>query len=213
MTDHPTGKKRGRNFSPLVWVVDHDLKTSAQCLSHKYLEKTISYLCDCLLMARIYTIKGVRTKRMMDYWTADDARKFNFLEDVASGLSMIHFKLVSNFQNKVVKWTRKCLENYQYFHDYLALCLEEWDKRGYPEHVKQDLGDTLLSVSPPRRLLQSHRPVVLEWKTLPPKYREKDVIMGMRRYYCARIADPMKEFADNPNGVPGFFNTVLETFG
>lgn len=200
--------KKGGGFTPLVWVVDQDLKTSAQSLAKPYLERSISNMCAALLAARIYAIKGVRTKRILDYWMEDD-RKFNFLEDIASGLSTVNFKIVLNFGNKVIKWTRKCQENYQYFKDYLALCLEEWDARGYAEHPRQDLADTLLSVPNPRRLPYSHKPVVLEWKTLPPKYRQKDVIAGIRNYYCSKIEDPMAAYADCPRGIPSFFNTTL----
>jgi hypothetical protein len=161
-----------------------------------------------LLGARMHVLTGVHNKKMFDYWVAP-ARYAEFMEKVAPGLSSVKFKARVAFNNRVLKWTRKCRENYVYFRDYLMVCIEEWNIRGYGAHELEDLADTLASAAVPERLPSSNRPVVLEWKTIPPKFRQKDIVMAYRRYYCARVADPEAEYASNPRGVPAFFRESL----
>ncbi len=202
------GGLRRKTYNPLVWVIDPDLQVSAESLSKKYLDKTISGLCAVLLNARLYAVKGIRNKRGLDY-ALSSPQKIEFLESVATGLSTASFTpTLIQPGHRVTKWARKCQENYQYFKDYLEKCMIEWNARGYPEHGKDELAALLLSCPNPRRLPFSRRPVALEWKVLPPKFRQKDVIGGMRKYYCSRIKDPLAEYADCARGVPPFFNTT-----
>lgn len=202
------GGSRRKLYNPIVWVIDSDLQVSAESLSKKYLDKTITGLCAVLLNARLYAVCGIRNKRALDFML-ESPRRSEFLESVLPGLSTASFTpTIIQPAHRVTKWTRRCQENYSYFKDYLEKCMAEWNARGYPDHGKDELAALLLSSPNPRRLPFSRKAVVLEWKVLPPMFRQKDVIGGMRKYYCSRIKDPLAEYADCARGVPAFFNTT-----
>ena len=47
--------------------------------------------------------------------------------------------------------------------------------------------------------------IILPWKSLPVKYRKKNIIEGYRAYYVHQVFDPIGDYMGSSRNVPEFF--------
>lgn len=201
-----------RSYSPYIWILDNDTQLSAQMLSDKLLAITLKHLIECLVKALYYNY-GIRTRAIFDYKFSDKNKESTVqelfpLEDPTKILGLYKFSF-SHYSNRSVKWARKCKEHLIFCRSYLFHCLVESYFRN-PNLRNKDIyrfAEIVLEIN--LKLIKIpfaniNEIVYTEWKSVPPKYRSKDQISGLRKFLISRIEDPYRDYQITKREIPRF---------
>ena len=96
--------------------------------------------------------------------------------------------------------------------DYLRICLEEELFRFGKNRKSHEIGNLLVLMDDgfcqkiPKGNLSK---IVLEWKSIPTRYRKKDIIEGYRSLFLSKIENPFETYAMSKRDVPTF---VMDKF-
>ena len=194
-----------RSYNPLVWFLYEDLGKSAQSLTNEFLNKSIKNALQ-LIVCTHYYYKGIHTKKIFDYLFAKDRREQS-IDNYFPGFNCKYSFKFALYKNRVAKWARACKENYSLLAAYLICMLEEWSYR-FPRkpHKFCDVACYFLDENNiVDKLPNANLKVVLpEWKSIPLKYRFKDIYLSYRKFYKSKIKDPFKEYEKVSRDIPDF---------
>lgn len=196
--------KRPKIYPIQIWFLDSDLQKSAKCLSNKFLYKTINGCMQALIASRFYFI-GIRNKKFYKYFFSKE-RKQQTMDKYFPLWPMEKPPSFSNFDTKQSKWTRKCLEHVEYVKKYLDfLCIEyefRFKKQSSAEKFLEWLDCDAPKINIPSGNLTK---ITLEWKSIDPKFRDKDIIKGYRNKYKAIFQNDGIQIKDFTNrDIPEF---------
>lgn len=196
--------KRPKIYPIQIWFLDDDLQKSAEYLSNKFLYKTINGCMQALIAARFYFI-GIRNKKFYKYFFSKE-RKQQTMDKYFPLWPMEKPPLFSNYDTKQSKWTRKCLEHIEYVKTYLdILCLEyefRFKKQSSVEKFLEWLDNDAPKINIPKGNIAK---IILEWKSIDPKFRNKDIIKGYRNKYKAIFQNDGIQIKDFTNrDIPEF---------
>lgn len=188
-----------------IWFLDDDLQRSAEFQTNKTLLKSIDGCFQALVCARLYFI-GIRTKTFYKHYFS----KENSLETKERFFPCWPLKKNPSFQaytSKTSKWTRMCLEHYEYVRHYLRALLDEYQFRFNKDHGLSKFLDWLDFDAPsldiPRANLKA---VSIPWKCLNPRWRRKTLVDGYRLQFVHSFEDddPFKAYAGSCRDIPDF---------
>ena len=196
--------------TPFVWILDEDLSRSAKFLPNKMLELNIRHLMSCLFLARCYFL-GIRTQAIFKWKFSKDNIEDTLsdmfpLENPISMKSMGKFSF-SSYSNRTAKWCRKCKEHYMVFKNYLRECLAEEEFRFGKIRKSHAFGEILVDSNDgfeDKIPLGNLSKVVYEWKSIPVKFRCKDILEGYRKLFLSKVEDPFEEYAMTKRDIPDF---------
>lgn len=171
-----------KSYPIQIWFLDSDLRKSAEYLTNKCLVKSISGCFQALICARFYFV-GVRNRKVYKYYF-DRARKTETMGKLFPAWSLKIKPSFMTYTSRVSKWTRKCAEHYDYIVEYLGCLLEEYEYRynkphGLAKFLEWESFDAPKLNIPKGNLKQ----ITLEWKSINPRYRNKDIIAAYREQY------------------------------
>lgn len=199
---------------PFVWILDNDLNVSVQYLPNKYLDNTISHLISCLISTRYYWF-GIRTQAIFKYKFSKDHKEETISElfptQDPDEIASLHKFSFGSYSNRTAKWCRKCREHYLTFQNYLGACIQEEMFRFGKLRKAHQIGIFLLENDGFENKIPEGKlsKIVYEWKCLPVKYRQKDVVEGYKSLFLSKIENPFEEYALSKRDIPDF---VMEKF-
>lgn len=105
--------------------------------------------------------------------------------------------LLSNYDSKQSKWTRKCLEHVNYVKEYLEVLCQEYEFRFKKMNTAEKFLEWWNNDAPILKIPQGNlKKITLEWKSLDPKYRQKDIVAGYRAQCKALLQNDGIEIKD-----------------
>lgn len=183
-------KKKYKNFDPLIWFLYDDPEKSCQELSTQYLAKSIKHSIQVMISVHYY-FAGIMNKKAFMYWLdSDPDRKTQMTDKMFPGCQTMSVRKYSySFaKHRVSKWARKCLEHYLLVERFLVAALAEWEFRYHHQFNMFDVADELLFCGPPSALKKANlKKIQVEWKSIPPKYRNKDIHLSYRKYFLRKL--------------------------
>lgn len=175
-----------KSYPIAIWFLDDNLVTSAQMLTDKALDKTIRCCVQALTAARFYFI-GIRNQKFYKFYFSKDKRQ----ETLDRFFPLWPFQkppLFSGYGSKIGKWTRMCREHYDYIVQYLDILLQEYQYRHKKLHVGSKFYEWLAVDAPQLSIPEAHlKKITVEWKSLNPRHRKKNIIEGYKSQYKAMI--------------------------
>jgi len=185
---------------PFLIILDEDLETAAHMLTEKDLGRQIVNAHKLLL--RVYFKQYGLTNA--NVWKQVVNTKNSVLDKAFPGWPNSRYPaLPPKCKILEFKFTKLCLNNFNYVLQYAVLLCNEYEKRYHKKHVKletfQWIGDNLPPL-PYSSTYKAKYPIL----TIPIRFREKDYITSARNLYKAIIEKPMEEY--NKVDVPDFFN-------
>lgn len=196
--------KRPKTYPVQIWFLDEDLQKSAQCLSNGLLYKSIKGCMQALITARFYFI-GIRSKKFYKHFF-DKEHKLETMDKFFPLWPMEKQPLFSNYDTRQSKWCRKCLEHVEYVKKYLEILCLEHEFRFRKVSSASKFLDWLENDAPPLKIPRGNlKKIVLEWKTIDPKYRSKDIVAGYRAQCKALLQNDGIQVKDFTNrDIPEF---------
>lgn len=185
-----------------IWFLDNDLTLSAQSLTTKKLNKTIFGCYYSLIAARFYAI-GIRTSGIYHYRFGK-----SFVEDTMGkyfiGWPDNEPPKFLKYSSPESKWTRSCLENYNFILKYLAILLDEYYLRTKNQHKFSKFLDWFNEIEPLPLYSTNNTKIILPWKNLEQKYQKRDIIQGYRLKYMDSVDynDIIKEYNLSKRDIP-----------
>ena len=175
-----------KTYPIAIWFLDDNLVTSAQMLTDKALDKSIRGCIQALTTSRFYFI-GIRNQKFYKFFFSKEKQQ----ETLDRFFPLWPFQkppLFSGYGNKIGKWTRKCKEHYNYIVSYLDILLQEYQFRHQKQHIGTKFFEWLTEDAPEIHIPEAHlKKIVVEWKSLSPRHRKKNIIDGYRSQYKAMI--------------------------
>ena len=110
------------------------------------------------------------------------------------------------FKHRTTKWARKCSEHMKFLEDFVWSGICEWQERTGSSHPCQDFAEYLCVIDPAsNRIPKANlKRLVLEWKNIPPQYRQNDIYKAFRVFYAYCIGDPWTAYAKDKVDIPEF---------
>ena len=195
---------------PNIIFLDTNLDLSAQYLTNKHLDNCIKSCNDVLLSSLFYMI-GIRSKKFHKFYFSGDKRKESMDKwfptyPLKSGPAFI------KYNSQEARWCRKCKNHYDYILRYFESLLNEYAYRFHNDHKLYEMLDFFkmimyeISVKYGIRVVYIRDlKITLPWKSLPVRYRKKNIIEGYRAYYVHQIFDPIGDYMGSSRNVPEFF--------
>lgn len=173
---------RKRFYHIQIWFLDSNLQTSAENLTNYFLDKTIQGCNQALAIAHMY-FGGIRSAHSYKYYY-DPSRVDETMSKLFPGWpSKVTPKRISHGSAES-KWTRQCLEHYNYILAYYRILLEEYYFRFKRSNKYESLCTWFEEAGPPDALVKAKlAKISLPWKNLNPRNRTKDIICGYRTQY------------------------------
>lgn len=207
--------KKWKRYDPLVWVLDMDTKKSAEMLDDYHLSKNIDHLVQ-IFVDIVYYVNGIRNKRMFNILFGQEKYRDGTILACFPFFDVPYFKFTfALYDHRVTKWTRKCKEHYEFFEDYLLDCLNEFEFRFKRQHGLFDIANYLLTNS---ALVKSYIPkgnikeIQLEWKSISPRFRNKDILLSYQKFYAYKLGDPFVAYNKCIRDIPEFLLKNIENF-
>ena len=197
-------------LAPIILFLDKDPAASAQALTNYHLETGIKGASQTLLCTLFYLV-GIRNRTIFSHYVSTD-RWDDTKAKYFPNWPMKAMPRFSYYSSPEAKWCRKCADHYRLVSDYLGEMLDEHEFRTGGEHELRKLYEFLritpmeLGVRYGYKLpsLKDPSKVQLPWKSLPVKFRKKDIIEGYRSYYRSLIISPLDAFLGTKRDVPDF---------
>ena len=194
-----------------IWFLDDDLHKSASFLTEKALLRSIDGCIGSMLSAYFY-FTGVRSKKMYDYWFADE-RRAETMSRLFPNWPIKKKPSFAAYGRKESRWCRACKENYDYVSSYLSLLLNEFESRHGSICAERDNVASWLMLDMPKIDFPyaGIDKIVLPWKAIDPKFRRTCIVEWYRLQFIASFedSDPFKAYANCPRDIPEF---VVEHF-
>lgn len=173
---------KNKSYPIQIWFLDQDLQRSASFLSDKFLVKNINGCIQALLSVYFYFL-GIRNKKFYDYYFNKE-RKQQTLDKLFPLWPFNKSPSYQQYTSKVSKWCRKCNEHFQYVKQYLEICCNEYQYRFGKQHSAIKLVNWIEYDAKKIPIKNSNvKNIVLEWKSINPKFRKKDIIQAYRLQY------------------------------
>ena len=179
-------RKMKKQYPIQIWFLAEEPMTSAQMLSNKLLVKNIKGCIQSLVCSYFYYI-GIRSIKFYKYFFSKEKKqetmdKFFFSWPLSKQPSF------QQYGTRISKWCRKCKEHFEYVKSCLQACCSEYEYR-FNKQCKECnfvewLENDAVQIKIPTANLKS---VTLEWKSLDPKYRRKDIVEGYKLQYKAKL--------------------------
>lgn len=188
-----------------IWFLDDDLQKSAEYQTNKTLMKSIDGCYQALVAARLYFI-GIRSKTFFKHYFSKVCLK----ETMDRFFPLWPLKRLPSFQNyssKTSKWTRMCLEHYEYVRMYLRDLLDEYQFRFKKEHGLAKFLEWMSTDAPPLEIPEAHlTKISIPWKCLNPKWRRKILVDGYRQQFVHSFEDDdaFKAYQGSCRDIPDF---------
>lgn len=194
---------------PLILFLDENLEKSSQMLSNAHLDSNIKNCCQ-ILMCSLFYVVGIRSKKMHSYYFSKD----RYEESTRRFFSNYPFKQKPKFvkyNSQEAKWCRKCKNHYDVISEYLEKLFNEYSYRFGYDHELYEMLD-FLKMEPFYITLNhgytypfvENLKIQLPWKSLPLKFRKKDIIEGYKQYYKHIIIDPLFEYENSKRDIPEY---------
>lgn len=179
---------RRKQYPIQVWFLDADLHKSAQLLSDKMLVKTM-YGCMQALVASYFYFIGIRSNTFYKHYF-DKSHKKETLEKFFPMWPLKKTPSFNQYSSKISKWCRKCKEHFDYLTQYLSILNEEYEYRMQKQHETYRFVEWLQVDALQLKIPYAHlSKIVIEWKSLNPRYRSKDIIAGYRKQYKSVLSN------------------------
>lgn len=171
-----------KSYPIQVWFLDEDMQKSASYLTNKLLNKSILGCYQALLSARFYFI-GIRNQKAFK-WHFDKARKAETMEKFFPAWPLKMRPSFMQYGSRLSKWTRKCDEHVRFIKAYMSELTAEYEYRFGREHGLHKFLVWLDLDAPKLAIPEGHlTKITLEWKSINPRYRSKDIIAAYRTQY------------------------------
>ena len=197
--------KHQKTYPIQIWFLDDDLQKSAEYQTNKTLMKSIDGCFQALVAARLYFI-GIRTKTFFKHYFSKEKAK----ETMEQFFPLWPLKRRPSFQNytsKTSKWTRMCLEHYEYVKRYLGILLDEYQYRFQKEHGLGKFLEWLDLDAPKLAIPEAHlAKISIPWKCLNPRWRRKVLVDGYRQQLVHSFEDDdaFKAYQGSCRDIPDF---------
>jgi len=170
---------------------------SAQYHTNKLLNKSINGCFQAICAAYFY-FYGIRNKKFYKYYF-DKEHKHTTMDRFFPCWPLKIWPKFQSFGTRQSKWTRKCKEHFDYVKNYMNILLDEYEYRTGKEH---GLGKFLewVDIDAPKITIPEGKlkSITLEWKTLNPRFRRKDIIEGYKlqyKHYLSNSGIDMQDFS------------------
>lgn len=197
-----------RFYHPVILFLDDDLEKSAQALTSDFLDVNIRHAQQVLFDALFYFV-GIRSKKFYDHYFNKDNKKDSIEKWFPSFPRKKKFPGFSFYNSVESRWTRMCLEHFQYMSRYFECMIREHEYRTGHEHdltVMVDFFNMIplnMTLTSGIRIPSAHlEKITIPWKNLAPQYRKKDIVEGYRKYYRTLVYDPLNQYADTGRDIP-----------
>lgn len=193
-----------KRYDPHVWFLFSDLELSAKSLSNYYLNKSIKSGIQILVCAYYY-FGNIHNKRMFKLKFSKDKRD----DTIYDLFPNINFKFKFNFllyTSETAKWSRKCYEHFDLLERYILYLLREYQYRNHNKiHPMSEMYFYIVNDNIKNRFPKANlKEISPNWKSISKKYRNRDVYLSYRNYYCSKIVDPIEEYNESRRDIPEF---------
>lgn len=161
-------------------------------------------VCSLLYMV------GIRNKKACKYYFCKE-RKYESLQNYFPQWPMKESPKFVKYNSQESKWCRKCKNHYDVILLYFEKLLDEYAFRFGKDHVLYEMLDFLkmeqyfISLRFGIKVIHiNDLKIVLPWKSLPLKFRKKDIIEGYKQYYKSIIIDPLFEYEYSKRDIPEY---------
>jgi len=161
-------------------------------LADKQLDKSINGCMQAIISAYFYYF-GIRSKKFYQFFFSKE-KKDETMDKMFPLWPFAKNPSFNGYGNKLGKWTKMCREHFEYMSTYMQILLDEYQYRKSREHPLSRFYEWLMNDAPHLKMPNANlKKITVEWKSLNPKYRSKDITAGYRKQYKAML--------DNDGGV------------
>ena len=190
------------NSYPKLWLLDANPAMSVRYLCDRDVGKMINTTYQ-LLTNTYWWMTGIRNKRTYDYMMDDLDRKDVLLETTWQHFPLGNIPKHPLGRTPEFKFTRQCMDHFRFVKSYFDAALEEYDERYYKRHKLDEAASWFDAFPPPILPTLNLETIHYPQKVIPFKYRDKDPVVSMRRYYTRKVTEPLKAY--NHRSVPEWF--------
>lgn len=177
---------KSKRYPIQIWFLSDDLNESAKFHNNKQLVKSINGCMNAIVCTYFY-FYGIHSAKFYKYYFSKERIKESY--DKYFPLWPLKLKPPFN-QYKAIhsKWTRKCREHYDFICNYLDILLLEYEYRYGKQHGLQKFSDWLKFDARKLNIPYGNlKKIIVPWKCLNPKFRNKDIYLGYRNQLKALI--------------------------
>jgi hypothetical protein len=208
--DNSSSFSKFKRYDPLVWFLYPDLELSAKSLSDKYLDKSIRNGVQILVCAYYY-FGNIHNGRMFKLKFSKDEKE-NTISELFPNLDFKFKFKFSLYTSETAKWSRKCYEHFEFLEKYILYLLTEYHFRNPKRiHPMSDMYFYIVNDNIKSRFTKAHlKEVILNWKSISKKYRNRDIYLSYRNYYASKIESIDEDYKNFKRDIPEF---IIEKFG
>lgn len=193
-----------------IWFLDENLMTSAKWLTDAALDKTIDG-CFAAMSCALLHFAGIRKKKIHDILFGRE-RKHETMDRFFSGWPFRTCPQLRYYSSRASKWTRMCLEHFEYILSYFDVLLLEYETRHGRNHKLFAFSDWVKSQTAIRIPAGNVKSITLPWKSIAKRFRKSDILEGYRLQYMDVFCweDPIGAYKNSPHDIPEF---VIRHYG